>query len=153
MYAKVNILGDFQVHKLIYRFFTGALFVLVNILFFSRIAFSDEQVSSGWLFDYQHPSVSVQMQLTGEKDPLLKTVNAVLQVQLQQDWKNINLIRVNLTLSDKDSEKCQNVIKEHIIPLRKLFQRYSTRKNNAIGYMNILQFLYICNLCKLPDKK
>ena len=87
MYAKVNILGDFQVHKLIYRFFTGVLFVLVNILFFSRIAFSDEQVSSGWLFDYQHPSVSVQMQLTGEKDPLLKTVNAVLQVQLQQDWK------------------------------------------------------------------
>ena len=52
MYAKVNILGDFQVHKLIYRFFTGALFVLVNILFFSRIAFSDEQVSSGWLFVY-----------------------------------------------------------------------------------------------------
>jgi len=51
------------------------------------MAFSEEQISSGWLFDYQHPSVSVQMQLTGEKDPLLKTVNAVLQVQLQQGWK------------------------------------------------------------------
>ena len=85
--CRVNILGDFQVYKLIYRFLTVAFFLLVNILFFSRMAFSEEQISSGWLFDYQHPSVSVQMQLTGEKDPLLKTVNAVLQVQLQQNWK------------------------------------------------------------------
>jgi len=46
-----------------------------------------QQISTGWLFDFKHPSVSVQMQLTGEQDPQLNTVNALLQLELQEGWK------------------------------------------------------------------
>ncbi|WP_028862692.1 protein-disulfide reductase DsbD family protein [Psychromonas aquimarina] len=45
------------------------------------------QTSTGWLVNPNHPPVSVQMQLTGQSDPSLKTVNAVLQVKLEGDWK------------------------------------------------------------------
>ncbi|WP_019614941.1 protein-disulfide reductase DsbD family protein [Psychromonas ossibalaenae] len=45
------------------------------------------QTSTGWLVNPNHPPVSVQMQLTGQSDPLLKTVDAVLQVKLEGDWK------------------------------------------------------------------
>jgi suppressor for copper-sensitivity B len=46
-----------------------------------------QQTATGWLTDFNHPPISVQMLLTGESDPQLKTVNAVLQVELQEGWK------------------------------------------------------------------
>lgn len=46
------------------------------------------QDSTGWLISPDHPPVSVQMQLTGQSDASLKTVSAVLQLSLQDDWKS-----------------------------------------------------------------
>jgi len=46
-----------------------------------------QQLSTGWLTALNHPPVSVQMQLTGQRSLPLKTVNAVVQVRLEDDWK------------------------------------------------------------------
>jgi suppressor for copper-sensitivity B len=65
--------------------------LLTSVLWVQVVKAADEsdyqQVSTGWLFDFQHPSVSVQMQLTGEQNTQLNTVNALLQLELQTDWK------------------------------------------------------------------
>lgn len=46
------------------------------------------QTTTGWLINPAHPPISVQMQLTGQSDPHLKTVSAVLQLKLQGEWKS-----------------------------------------------------------------
>ncbi|MFT6986569.1 MAG: suppressor for copper-sensitivity B [Psychromonas sp.] len=46
-----------------------------------------EKTSTGWLIKPNHPPVSLQMQLTGQHSLPLKTVNAVLQVRLEGEWK------------------------------------------------------------------
>ena len=78
-------------HKLTYQLRIVSCLLLLSFVFCSRIATAAQlplqQTSSGWLVDFMHPPISVQMQLTGEKDPVLKTVNAVLQVHLQEGWK------------------------------------------------------------------
>lgn len=62
---------------------------LVSLCFFADMlsAAPLQQTSTGWLNNPNHPPVSVQVQLTGQSDPQLRTVNALLQVQLQGDWK------------------------------------------------------------------
>ena len=78
-------------NKFTYLFRSASVCLLLSFLLFSRGAIaadsSFEQTSTGWLTNFNHPPVSLQMQLTGESAPLLKTVNAVLQVQLEGDWK------------------------------------------------------------------
>ena len=64
--------------------------LLVVFTLLSRFATATPflQASTGWLINPVHPPVSVQMQLTGQSDSNLKTVNAVLQLSLQDDWKS-----------------------------------------------------------------
>ncbi|MCG6200051.1 protein-disulfide reductase DsbD family protein [Psychromonas antarctica] len=64
-----------------------AVSALLIVIFFSSLAQAREQSSTGWLINPNHPPVSVQMQLTGQSDPLLQTVNGVLQLRLEDDWK------------------------------------------------------------------
>lgn len=89
--AYALIIGDFQVHKFTCSFRSASLCLLLSFLLFSRMVsaanLAIEQTSTGWLSNVNHPAVSLQMQLTGENAPSLKTVNAVLQVSLDGDWK------------------------------------------------------------------
>ncbi|ELU03342.1 hypothetical protein CAPTEDRAFT_196104, partial [Capitella teleta] len=48
---------------------------------------SASEVSTGWLTDPKHPPISVRLMLTGETDPQAKTVEGLLEVQLDGDWK------------------------------------------------------------------
>lgn len=43
--------------------------------------------STGWLVNDNHPPAKVRLMLTGEVDPATRTLPAVLEVQLDGDWK------------------------------------------------------------------
>lgn len=62
------------------------LFVLINPAVFAANTVY-QQLSTGWLTVPNHPPVSVQMQLTGQGSLALKTVNAVVQIKLEDGWK------------------------------------------------------------------
>lgn len=62
------------------------LFVLINPAVFAANTVY-QQLSTGWLTVPNHPPVSVQMQLTGQRSLALKTVNAVVQIKLEDGWK------------------------------------------------------------------
>lgn len=62
------------------------LFVLINPAVFAATTVY-QQLSTGWLTVPNHPPVSVQMQLTGQRSLALKTVNAVVQIKLEDGWK------------------------------------------------------------------
>ena len=78
-------------HKLTHRFGSFLACLLLSFSLFSSVVIAADaplkQTSTGWLINPNHPPVSVQMQLTGQKDPILKTVNALLQVNLEGEWK------------------------------------------------------------------
>ncbi len=78
-------------NKLIHFIRSVLVSLLLSFSFFSSVVIaansSLEQTSTGWLINPNHPPVSVQMQLTGQSSSLLKTVNAVLQVRLEGEWK------------------------------------------------------------------
>lgn len=69
--------------------FLVCLFVLFGLLNPAASAAEPafEKTSTGWLINPNHPPVAVQMQLTGPLSLAQKTVNAVLQVKLEGDWK------------------------------------------------------------------
>ena len=84
-------------HNAIYYSRTVLLYVLLAMSVISQHSMAAEgafqsSASSG-LFDFQDEpvsassAVSLQMQLTGEQDPQLKTVNALLQLVLEDGWK------------------------------------------------------------------
>ena len=60
-----------------------ALCVLIS-LNASQIAVA---ASTGWLTNDNHPPVKTRLMLTGELDPVSKTLPAVLEVKLDGDWK------------------------------------------------------------------
>nr|WP_143562428.1 protein-disulfide reductase DsbD domain-containing protein [Shewanella sp. UCD-KL12] len=60
-----------------------ALCVLLTIST-SQIAIA---ASTGWLTNDNHPPVTLRFMLTGELDPVTKTMPAVLEVKLEGDWK------------------------------------------------------------------
>ncbi len=60
-----------------------ALCVLLTIST-SQIAIA---ASTGWLTNDNHPPVKLRFMLTGELDPVTKTMPAVLEVKLDGDWK------------------------------------------------------------------
>nr|WP_041417697.1 protein-disulfide reductase DsbD domain-containing protein [Shewanella woodyi] len=43
--------------------------------------------STGWIENPNHPPVKIRFMLTGEFDPVSKTLPAVLEVKLEDDWK------------------------------------------------------------------
>lgn len=65
--------------------------VLLICCFFSNVATAEtlfaNNSATGWLTSFNHPPVSVQMQLTGQHSPLTNSVEAVLQVRLADQWK------------------------------------------------------------------
>lgn len=62
-------------------------FLSVLLLSFLPLMASASEVSTGWLTDPKHPPLSVRLMLTGETDPQAKTVEGLLEVQLDGDWK------------------------------------------------------------------
>lgn len=44
-------------------------------------------LTTGWVHNPQHPPVAVRLMLTGEKNEANKTVEGLLEVKLDKDWK------------------------------------------------------------------
>ena len=70
------------------RFFTKSIFfsalLLLNSVVFAQ---SFAQTSTGWLVNKDHAPVKVQLKLTGQVDKEKQTLSAVLNVDLDGDWK------------------------------------------------------------------
>lgn len=66
-----------------------ALTFLKIIVGFWLIFLSSEVVAqtTGWIENPNHPPVKIRFMLTGELDPVSKTLPAVLEVKLEGDWK------------------------------------------------------------------
>ncbi|AGH80067.1 cytochrome c biogenesis protein, transmembrane region [Psychromonas sp. CNPT3] len=47
----------------------------------------EDKTATGWLIDAQHPSVAVSLQLTQQVNKTLQSVNAILDVTLENPWK------------------------------------------------------------------
>ncbi|MCG7498793.1 thioredoxin family protein [Vibrio sp. Of7-15] len=68
-----------------YRTFS-AMFLLACALLLTLVK-PAYAASTGWLVNPQHPPLQVQLELTGQFNPQQKAVEAVLSVQLENDWK------------------------------------------------------------------
>ncbi|MBC7004444.1 thioredoxin family protein [Photobacterium sp. BZF1] len=62
-----------------------ALLILISSLF--SFSASAVEYSTGWLQNPDHPPVQLRYMLTGQQDPQNKTVEALLEVKLDTDWK------------------------------------------------------------------
>ncbi|MFB9932378.1 protein-disulfide reductase DsbD family protein [Photobacterium aphoticum] len=62
------------------------LLVAVLSLFISMNAWA-KTATTGWLHNPEHPPIQVRFMLTGQTDPAAKTVEGLLEVQLDDDWK------------------------------------------------------------------
>ena len=63
--------------------------LLISLLAFISISIhsSASAATTGWLVNDNHPPVKVRFMLTGELDAATQTVPAILDVQLDDDWK------------------------------------------------------------------
>lgn len=59
---------------------------LLSITFSSQ-TFAATEITTGWVTNPQHPPVQVRLVLTGEKDTANHTVQGLLEVKLDKDWK------------------------------------------------------------------
>ncbi|MCC4832697.1 thioredoxin family protein [Shewanella sp. 10N.7] len=57
------------------------------LLMSAVVSSSTIAATTGWLVNDNHPPVKVRFMLTGELDAATKTVPAILDVQLDEDWK------------------------------------------------------------------
>ncbi|MEC6824134.1 protein-disulfide reductase DsbD domain-containing protein [Photobacterium piscicola] len=75
--------------KKLYQYFylTIALLTTLFGITFSSIATATPQHSTGWVTNPQHPPVEVRLMLTGQQDPAKHTVQGLLEVKLDTDWK------------------------------------------------------------------
>ncbi len=125
----------------LYRASLAAL--LLSFLLFSRLVMAAEQPfqqsSTGWLSDFNHPPVAVQMQLTGASDPVAKTVNALLQVQLQGQWKTYWRSPGDGGAAPQfdfaQSENINDIVWAWPAP-----QRYSVAGVDTLGYQQFVNF-------------
>lgn len=62
-----------------------ALLILISSLF--SFSASAVEYSTGWLQNPDHPPVQLRYMLTGQQDPQNQTVEALLEVRLDTDWK------------------------------------------------------------------
>ncbi|MBY5944247.1 protein-disulfide reductase DsbD family protein [Photobacterium rosenbergii] len=62
-----------------------ALLIIISSLF--SFSASAVEYSTGWLQNPDHPPVQLRYMLTGQQDPQNKTVEALLEVKLDTDWK------------------------------------------------------------------
>ncbi|UXI04378.1 protein-disulfide reductase DsbD family protein [Photobacterium sp. TY1-4] len=63
-----------------------AMLALLSASFTVPAALASD-ITTGWLSNPQHPPVAVRLMLTGQQNPQAKTVEALLEVQLDPDWK------------------------------------------------------------------
>ncbi|WP_420709410.1 protein-disulfide reductase DsbD family protein [Shewanella sp. 10N.7] len=63
--------------------------VVISMLLLMSAVVSSSTIAAttGWLVNDNHPPVKVRFMLTGELDAATKTVPAILDVQLDEDWK------------------------------------------------------------------
>ena len=62
--------------------------LLSFLLFFTFVNSAFAQlIETGWVANPKHPPVQVNLQLTGQSNPQEKTLNALLSVNLDADWK------------------------------------------------------------------
>ncbi|PST89538.1 cytochrome C biogenesis protein [Photobacterium sp. NCIMB 13483] len=75
--------------KKLYQYFylTIALLTTLFGITFSSIAAATPQHSTGWVTNPQHPPVEVRLMLTGQQDPAKHTVQGLLEIKLDTDWK------------------------------------------------------------------
>ena len=75
--------------KKLYQHFylTIALLITLFGITFSSIAAATPQHSTGWVTNPQHPPVEVRLMLTGQQDLAKHTVQGLLEVKLDTDWK------------------------------------------------------------------
>ncbi|MEC6882606.1 protein-disulfide reductase DsbD family protein [Photobacterium piscicola] len=75
--------------KKLYQYFylTIALLTTLFGITFSSIAAATPQHSTGWVTNPQHPPVEVRLMLTGQQDPAKHTVQGLLEVKLDTNWK------------------------------------------------------------------
>lgn len=59
---------------------------LLSITFSSQ-TFAATEITTGWVTNPQHPPVQVRLVLTGEKNTANHTVQGLLEVKLDKDWK------------------------------------------------------------------
>ncbi|PSV36271.1 protein-disulfide reductase DsbD [Photobacterium sp. GB-210] len=67
-------------------FVCAMLGALLSITFSSQ-TFAATEITTGWVTNPQHPPVQVRLVLTGEKDTANHTVQGLLEVKLDKDWK------------------------------------------------------------------
>lgn len=67
-------------------FICAMLGTLLSITF-SAQTFAATEITTGWVTNPQHPPVQVRLVLTGEKDTANHTVQGLLEVKLDKDWK------------------------------------------------------------------
>ncbi|TEW53952.1 cytochrome C biogenesis protein [Psychromonas sp. RZ22] len=67
-------------------FVKSYFFIFLLLSFFTGNSFAATP-ETGWVSNFNHPPVKVNLQLTGQTDPQLHTVNALLNVSLEGDWK------------------------------------------------------------------
>lgn len=67
-------------------FICAMLGALLSITFSSQ-TFAATEITTGWVTNPQHPPVQVRLVLTGEKDTANHTVQGLLEVKLDKDWK------------------------------------------------------------------
>lgn len=70
-----------------YIYVTLALLTTVLSFTFSSVAVAAPQYSTGWVKNPQHPPVEVRLMLTGQKDVAKHTVQGLLEVKLDTNWK------------------------------------------------------------------
>lgn len=70
-----------------YSLFTTLMSLLVLIGFLFTFPARAVDYSTGWLTNPDHPPVELRFMLTGQTDADAKTVEALLEVKLAEDWK------------------------------------------------------------------
>ncbi|PSW21886.1 cytochrome C biogenesis protein [Photobacterium sanctipauli] len=65
--------------------FITTFIALVSTLF--TLSVSATEYSTGWLSNPDHPPVQLRYMLTGQQDPESKTIEALMEVKLDTDWK------------------------------------------------------------------
>lgn len=68
-------------------YFIYAIFGALLSIFFTPLSYASPEITTGWVTNPQHPPVQVRLVLTGEKDLANHTVQGLLEVKLDKDWK------------------------------------------------------------------
>ncbi|BAX54962.1 Thiol:disulfide interchange protein DsbD precursor [Photobacterium damselae subsp. piscicida] len=66
--------------------YIGLVIMAISALMMS-LSVHASTLTTGWVHNPQHPPVAVRLMLTGEKNEANKTVEGLLEVKLDKDWK------------------------------------------------------------------